>query len=264
MMKEKFLVFLMTLGVINVSGQTLYGDYRVLVNVSGNGFSHSTQIYFDDESWDPLNPPSYGWDPCCDALLILGNADQPQVFTEVVQPPEPSNNHRLSINGLPHLFEPTDVPLGFLPGTLAPYTFSFTHLYTLPQGVTVELEDLSLNVTQDLLLDSTYDTWGAASDDEERFVIHFYPSSITSEDIYDSSSTDILITVDKRKKLNLSGFDGKVEVKLSDLTGRLLFFGEVETANDPISLGNDLSGMVILELLTTNQKRVVKRIIVPE
>ena len=164
--------------------QAQIGDYEARVEVNGNGFAHYTTIYFDDESWDPQASPTYGWDACCDALLILGNPNQPQVFTEVVAPPEPTNNHRLSVNGLPHLFEETNVPLGFLPGTLAPYVFTFKNLYTLPQGTVVELEDLSLNVTQDLMADSTYDTWGAPSDDESRFIIRFFPSNVTgSEDI---------------------------------------------------------------------------------
>jgi hypothetical protein len=156
-----------------------YGDYNVIVLVEGNGFAHQTVIYFDDESLAPPNVPTYSYEICCDAQLALGNSNQPQVFTEVVEPPGPPNNHRLSINGLPLLYEYTSVPLGFLPGTLAPYTFTFKGLNTLPTGVTVELEDLSLNITQDLLIDSTYDTWGAPSDDEERFMLHFNPSNVT-------------------------------------------------------------------------------------
>lgn len=261
-MKEKFLVFLMTLGVINVSGQTLYGDYRVLVNVSGNGFSHSTQIYFDDESWDPLNPPSYGWDPCCDALLILGNADQPQVFTEVVQPPEPSNNHRLSINGLPHLFEPTDVPLGFLPGTLAPYTFSFTHLYTLPQGVTVELEDLSLNVTQDLLLDSTYDTWGAPADDEARFMLHFYPSSVTGTAVVERDEAKITRSGDLIEILATSPIS---KITVYDCSGRQIDGSPNDRKNEMICrIGNQYQpglGLCIVRIHLQNGSVIAKKIV---
>lgn len=164
---------------VTLSAQT-YGDYDLYIDVTGNGGAHNTVIYFDDEvSWDPTLFPTYGWDPCCDANSFGVSPGYPQIFTQVVDLPAPPNNHRLSLNGLPHLTEPIDVPFGFIPQALAQYTFSFTELYTLPMGTVVELEDLSLNVTQDLMMDSVYTTWGAESDDEERFVIHFFPSSVT-------------------------------------------------------------------------------------
>jgi hypothetical protein len=177
-MKSNILIFGLLIGPFIGYAQS-YGDYAVNVIVAGNGFAHSSIVYFDDESWDPLEDPAYGFDPCCDALLVMGNANQPHIFTQVVAPPASPNNHRLSINGLPHLFESIDVPFGFLPGTLAQYTFTFKELYTMPQGVTVELEDIAQNVTQDLLLDSTYATWGAPSDNEARFVLHFNPGNVT-------------------------------------------------------------------------------------
>ena len=45
--------------------------------------------------------------------------------------------------------------------------------------MTVELIDIPQNVTQDLLVDSTYVTWGAPSDPEARFIVRFNPSNVT-------------------------------------------------------------------------------------
>lgn len=225
-----------------------YGDYRVVVLVEGNGFAHQTVVYFDDESWDPQNPPSYSWDPCCDALLILGSSGQPQVFTQVVQPPAPLNNHRLSINGLPHVYEHTVVPLGFLPGTLAPYTFTVKELYTLPQGMTVELEDLSLNVTQDLLLDSTYDTWGAPNDDEERFALHFYPANVTGISSSQNSgnisvTTNLIHAVGPRDEVSqLTLFDGLGRTVLTRS-----FVGELNLFRYQLNLEN---GLYVIQVRT--------------
>jgi hypothetical protein len=151
----------------------LYGDYSVRVEVEGNGYAHYTTVYFEDESW-----ATYGYDNCCEALFNLGQADQPQIYTKAIADPIPQDN-RISINAFPHVFEHTPIPLGFLPGTLAQYSFTFKQLGTIPAGITVELEDLSLAVTQDLLLDSTYDTWGAVSDPADRFIIHFNPDFTT-------------------------------------------------------------------------------------
>ncbi|MBI1287202.1 MAG: hypothetical protein GC178_06440 [Flavobacteriales bacterium] len=156
-----------------------YGDYSVRVEVEGNGFAHFTQVYFEDGLNPVQSEPTLGWDPCCDANLIIANQNQPHVYTEVVEPPEPPNNPKLSINGLPHITQQTDVPMGFHPGELASYDFTFKELYTLPAGMGVTLEDLAQNVSQDLLVDSTYSTWSAPSDDELRFIIHFYPQTVT-------------------------------------------------------------------------------------
>lgn len=263
-MKAAYSILFFCLVVFSCSGQTPYGDYRVLVDVTGNGFSHNTQIYFDDESWDPQNPPSYSWDPCCDAQLILGATDRPHVFTEVVEPPAPSPNYRLALNGLPHLFEPTDVPLGFLPGTLAPYVFTFTDLHTLPQGVTVELEDLSLNVSQDLLVDSTYDTWGAPSDDEHRFILHFYPSSVTDVEgriwnetvAVDLSQTGMSIT---------SGVPVQ-EILLFDMMGRQVFSKRILNKNIPTTTTLELAelplvGMGVLVVRLSNGRIVTRKLV---
>lgn len=200
-----------------------YGDYNVIVLVEGNGFAHQTVIYFDDESLLPPNVPTYSYDFCCDSPLALGNANQPAVFTQVVEPPAPANNHRLSINGLPLLYEQTSVPLGFLPGTLAQYNFTFQGLNTLPPGVAVELEDLSLNLTQDLLVDSTYDTWGAPSDDEERFMLHFNPSSITSAAGVASTLEPIISY--SEGLIHVQGVDllQQIDFRVTDISGRLVF-----------------------------------------
>jgi hypothetical protein len=226
---------------VNVSAQN--GDYRVIVDVDrlDNAYQHNTEIYFDDESWDPQAAPTYGWDPCCDANLILGSSFRPWISTRVVAPPEPSVNPRLSLNGLPHLFEQTDVTLGFLPGELAQFTFTFSDLETLPQGVTVELEDLAQNITQDLLLDNTYTTWGAVSDAEERFILHFYPSSVTG----------ILQTVDQEKPtlyresnlLSLNGVDAReIEViSLVSIEGRTLKRFNCDQMNSNLSM--DILGL---------------------
>jgi hypothetical protein len=151
----------------------LYGDYSVRVEVEGNGYAHLTDIIFEDESW-----ATYGYDLCCDAQMLLGNSNQPHIYTKVVSEPLPPLD-QLSINYLPLLFEPTDVSMGFLPGELSQYTFTFKHLWTIPEGVTVELEDQAQSLMQDLLLDSTYVTWGAVSDPPDRFIIHFYPDFAT-------------------------------------------------------------------------------------
>lgn len=258
-------VCFLILGAVFISleghGQS-YGDYAVKVDVVGNGFAHSSIVYFDDESWDPLLAPTYGWDPCCDALLVMGNANQPHIFTEVVAPPASPNNHRLTINGLPHLFEPTDVPLGFLPGTLAQYTFTFKELYTLPVGVTVELEDLAQNVTQDLILDSTYVTWGATSDNEARFILHFYPENVTGANGPNDPFSNIRIEnyPGQTSILGLQSIPNP-QIRLVDMLGTVVWSQRTVT-DDVVWLDNSslANGLYILEFISDQNTRKIFKI----
>lgn len=254
--------YMVVVSFCSLNAQT-YGDYRILGDVTGNGGAHNTQIYFDDESWDPQNPPTYGWDACCDANLLQGAPGQPQIFTNVVAPPLPPVNQKLSVNALPLLYEPTDVPFGFTPPATAEYTFSFTHLYTLPAGTTVELEDLSLNVTQDLMADSVYITWGAESDDEERFIIHINPSTLigVKEQLNESSIKVIL----KNGMLKVTGLDGIMSakaIKLYDLQGRLLINRGATEKKDYQNL--DISGLAggifVLVVESSSGDRVTRKV----
>lgn len=237
--------------------QFFYGDYSVRIEVAGNSYAHFSEVYFEDGLNPVQSEPTYGWDGCCDALLTMGNPWQPHVFTQVVVPgTPPANNHRLSINGLPHLFEHTIVPLGFLPGELAQYHFTFKELFRLPTGVTVELEDLSLNVTQDLLLDSTYSTWGAVSDDEERFALHFYPENITSIKDGTPQQPHVWIGADRVVASNL-GSTTNQHVALYDMLGRTVWEkGLIQGINEvSIPRTGVESGIYILVVTSSNNTR---------
>lgn len=260
-MKRNLLLFGLSISFFCGYTQT-YGDYDVIINVAGNGFAHQSIIYFDDESWDPLQAPTYGWDACCDALLVLGNANQPQIFTQVVAPPASPNNHRLTINGLPHLYEPIDVPLGFLPGTLAQYTFTFTELYTLPLGVTLELEDLAQNVTQDLLMDSSYVTWGAVSDNEARFILHFNPSNVTSIEQQLEFGSEIRVR-NQSGGIVISGLTNysNSSFRMLDMLGNVVCTKQISNTDQELSIdGSSVrKGVYLLEFISPkNERKAIK------
>lgn len=245
--------------------QISYGDYRVLIDVTGNGFSHNSQIYFDDESWDPSYAPTYGWDGdvCCDANLLgvsVGHV-RPFVFTEVVEPPAPSVNHMLSVNGLPHLFEQTDVPLGFLPGTLAQYTFSFSDLYTLPAGVTVELIDIPQNVTQDLLVDSTYVTWGAPSDPEARFIVRFNPSNVTGVNTSLDEEVSLFIQDGRLILQGLSESKERINVSCYNMLGAEVLKESLSQISGKayLEISNLTSGVYVLSVSDKNGIRTYRK-----
>jgi len=240
------------------------GDYAVTIDLTGNGFAHTSVIYFDDESWDPLNPPTYGWDPCCDALALGVAFPQPMIFTGVVAPPEPVSGNRLSINGLPHVFEETEVPLGIRPEVLAQYTFAFKELYTLPIGMTVELEDLALNVTQNLLLDSVYVTWSAPSDDELRFIVRFNPSTITGTERFTDKYEKPQINSVGQQIIQFSNLDEEqiYELFLFDALGKEVLKKEIRRMNTyQLSVNNLESGLYIANLLDEKGVRTTQKIL---
>ncbi len=243
MMKRVQLLFLGLLLSISANSQTLLGDYRLHIDVVGNGGGHNSVIYFDDypASWDSTLLATYGWDGCCDANSFGVSAGYPEIYTQVVEPPAPPVNHKISKNALPHLTEPIDVPLGFIPPDLAQYTFTFSQLYSLPVGVGVELEDLSLNVIQDLMVDSVYSTWGAESDDEERFIVHFYPSTIigTSEAFVEEK----IRAYREGELLKVVGTEETAlkQVRVYDLQGKLLVENKIERGTGGFKI--DLTGI---------------------
>ena len=252
---------LFTLGLLFSANLTMaqffYGDYSVRVEVEGNSYAHYTEIYFEDGLNPVQSEPTYGWDACCDALFQIGNVNQPHVFTNVVSPGTPPlNNNRISINGLPHLYETTVVPLGFLPGELAQYNFTFEELWRLPAGVTVEFRDLEQNVNQDLLTDSTYTTWGAVSDPENRFELHFFPENVTSVKPQRTTNPKVWVGADE---LMIGGLDPLVshEVRVYDLLGKAILrekFDAGET-NARLMRNGMPKGIYILEIVSENFER---------
>jgi len=243
--------------VPTLSFAQLYGDYSVRIEVEGNGYAHYTTVYFEDEAW-----ATYGYDNCCEALFNLGQADQPHVYTQVIGAPVPPDN-RISINAFPHVFEATSVPLGFLSGTLAQYSFTFKQLWTIPSGITVQLEDLSLNVYQDLLADSTYETWGAASDSPDRFIIHFNPE-VTGQ--FGGHSTLEMRNVswtqeEKKLKFHLSGTEKRL-VSVFDITGKQIERFTLTLSLNEQSVNVPQSGVYIIRVIDSEGQNWSERVFV--
>lgn len=225
------------------------------VEVEGNSFAHFTTVYFSD---DPQSALTYGFDPCCEAQFLLGNVDQPHVYTEVVAPPAPPNNTRLSINGLPLLFEPISVPLGFYPGTLAQYDFTFKELYRLPAGVTVELEDIAQEVTQDLLQDSVYSTWGAPSDDELRFLVHFNPVAVGIQGKL--SQPEFTSSLANGRLIIRNHAEQTCTVTATDITGRTVVSPTTLIAKNDVSFEvTNLVSMIIISVIWEDGTTAVEK-----
>jgi PKD repeat protein len=171
------LLFVSTILVssINFSSIAQYGDYSVniIVEHPSSGDQHDVNVIFADDFFG--NTPTNAWDICCDSYALPPAFGQPMVYTSITEAPFPSGTNEVEWNTRPLLTSNWSVPLGFYTGagSSGDYILTFDWIYTIPGNIGVELEDLQLGVTQDLLTDTTYNFSGTSSDSEARFMLHF-------------------------------------------------------------------------------------------
>ena len=165
---------LLTLGFTD-SAQAQWGDYSVNIIVEHpiSGHQHDVNVIFADDLFG--NTPTNAWDICCDSYALAPAFGQPMVYTSITEAPFPPGVNEVEWNTRPLLTSDWSVPLGFYTGagSSGDYILTFDWIYTIPGNIGVELEDLQLSVTQDLLTDTTYDFSGTSSDSEARFMLHF-------------------------------------------------------------------------------------------
>jgi PKD repeat protein len=151
-----------------------FGDYSVNIRVDNfaQGVGHDSYIIFADNLGGTT---SVGWDQCCDAYALPPALGQPMIYTEITDAPFPSGGNEIQYNSRPPLTADWTVPLGFYTGagSIGTYTLEFNWLNTIPGNIGIELEDILLSTTQDLLVTNTYTYSGTHSDSEARFLIHF-------------------------------------------------------------------------------------------
>ena len=162
-----------SVGSIVKSSAQPYGDYsiQIVVDNSSQTFSHFSNIVFANEFFGQT--PTIAFDNCCDAYALPPSSGQPMIYTTIT--PTPPGTNEFQFNTRPPLTANWSVPLGFDAGNGVTDDFTFTveWLYTVPGNIGVELEDLQLGTTQDLVADNTYEFSGSHTDPEARFMVHF-------------------------------------------------------------------------------------------
>jgi hypothetical protein len=135
-------------------------DYLVL-SLDGNGFSDKTFVYFTNEA-------TAGFDRTLDAYKLPGiNPASPNLYTVS------DDQTRMAINSLPPASSAQILPLGFIAGADGSFTISASELTTFVDGVAITLEDLKTGLSQNLMQNPVYSFLGIASDDPNRFLLHF-------------------------------------------------------------------------------------------
>jgi hypothetical protein len=135
-----------------------------LLKIRAQGFSNG---YYDELSvyFDPSRTNNY--EPGYDALKFSGNADAPQIYTLI------DNSTKVSVNAMVFDKKNIIIPMGFYINTPANYTLIADNLGSFEDAISIHLEDLKLNTTQDLRINPVYNFTYDTLDDPNRFVLHF-------------------------------------------------------------------------------------------
>lgn len=138
------------------------GDPMTLnIDIQGNGFADLTKVRF-------MAGATTGLDSQYDSPKMLGNANQPMVYTVW-------NAKPYSTNTFAAIGQVQTLPLGVKIGQAGNHTFLFSNMDQFPATALVYLEDTLTHVTVDLRQTDTYNFTHGAGTDESRFLLHFYP-----------------------------------------------------------------------------------------
>lgn len=203
--------------------------------VEGNGFADITYINFDGNSTNT-------YDTYYDAYKSPSYLGQPTLYTTI-------NGEWASINTNPSVASAPTIPMGLEPGTNGTFTFT-AEVNNLPQGVTATLEDKQLNVFQNLNIDNTYSFNALATDNWDRFNIHF--SYITSMDellpetvaIW-NSQMDVMVDASKTSET--------ISVEIYNSLGQLLNSSRINAGERTnINMDGIASGAIIVRAFGSN------------
>jgi hypothetical protein len=164
---EKVIVLFASLIALTFSlhAQNIQDVLRVYVN--GNGYSDEAIVRFHENA-------TTGYDFDFDAYKMFSfNEDVPQIYTLA------NETEEFAINTLPSLTAETSVSLNVEVGISGTYSIR-VNFSDFNDDVRVILEDSKNGNMVDLRAEMTYSTTFEVTDNADRFVLHFIPSSSVS------------------------------------------------------------------------------------
>jgi hypothetical protein len=175
------------------------------------------------------------------------------------------DDSKVAINGLSVMPEVgTEIAVGYdAPSTTATYEMLLKSVSGLSDNVSVVLVDSEKGVTQDLKSNSSYSFKASKTGlNNTRFKLQFVPASTTGVNTDMTSKTIPIYTNDKTVYVNLSQFSGNFNYELSDINGRVIQNGDLQTSvENQISVFN--SGVYMLKIVSNewvwSQKVLIKQ-----
>jgi hypothetical protein len=184
-----------------------------------NNYTDKISVHFDPDA-------TQGYDPGYDAHKLYGLKEAPQLYTRI-------GNTNVTCNALPFEQKNMVVPMGFTCGLPGTYTLIADSISTFVNTISIRLEDLKLNTTQDLRTNAVYTFNYDTIDNPNRFLLHFDNPAFGVNDHRQQNDLQIysyenVLYVRKTGTNPLSG-----KMILYDLMGKELF--TFNLADSPLS-----------------------------
>jgi len=138
----------------------IQNEFFMVASGSANAYSDRATVHFNPDA-------TSGYDPGYDAYKLQGLNEAPQLYTSV-------GDTKVTCNSLPFDKKNMVIPMGFSCGLPGTYTLTADSLRTFENAISISLEDLKLNITQDLRTNPVYSFVYDTIDNPNRFVLHFY------------------------------------------------------------------------------------------
>lgn len=146
-------------GTNNTLRTTPVYQNKLVANVSGNGFADRAIVAFGSNF-------TTGFDAQFDARKLMSKVGQPSLYV--------NNGAKLAINAEPSIEQTQMIPLHMAPGADGTFLLEFD-LSEFDPTAMIYLEDLKYGSMQNLWLNNSYSFAANATDNADRFVLHFYP-----------------------------------------------------------------------------------------
>ncbi len=211
---------------------------RIKATGTVNQYSDELSIYF--------NPERNGYyEPGYDALKFHGNADAPQIYTKI-------RDTMVTVNALSFTEMNFTVPMGFYVSIPGDYLLNASEAGSFPDNISINLEDLKLNTTQNLRMYPEYSFTYDTIDNPDRFLLHFYNPSFKVNELNNSGAVQIYSYNDCIYIQSKDGEPLKGEVYIYDILGKEMMKVKVNsdriiTLRPSVSKGN-----YIVKMISTN------------
>jgi PKD repeat protein len=150
----------------NFNKSTAWFDYRLNIELSVNGNSDITYVYFSADN-------TAQFDLIGDCVKRHSDIDKPTLFTKL-------ENQELSLNGFNLNDLGTSIPMGLIAPVNGTYTFSFDGMIDFPANTTIYIEDKLMDEYHELSNCSYTFNVDVSENGTDRFMIHFVlPASFT-------------------------------------------------------------------------------------
>jgi hypothetical protein len=191
----------------------LRNAFLMTVLSSVNSYSDKISVHFNSNA-------TAGYDPGFDAYKLEGLHEAPQLYTLI-------GDTHVTCNSLPFDKKNMVILMDFSCGLPGGYTLVADSLGTFDSDISVSLEDLKLNSTQDLKINRVYNFTYDTLDNASRFLLHFDnpnlgvngTANIRPVEIYSFGSSVYIRSADGKM---LSG-----DVIIYDMIGRELYRGKL-------------------------------------